>query len=253
MTRKGKVVRVRPPEYPPDQLPDWIPPIRRSTVLFDEANEPFQMVSAAIFSSSYRTTEKQFEDLYERLCVSYYYLDGHSGYERFKRQGFHATDNPREIHTHLVDLLAGMHPIRILIIFTDGTRRPDLGPVATTAVLYRELIRTVFQACHGAQELELVFEQNDQLNDRFEKIFESSIRGLHLWLPTRIYIGAKKKPHALAVADYAMHAFGRWESAGRPTQPRDSQYSQWRAIRSSVAMVRSLEAGPVIRRGLAVM
>lgn len=243
----------RPPSFPGVTVADFeLPRVRRMTVLFDEADDPLQMVSGAIFSTSYSRTEAKIEDLYERLCESYYYLDGHSGFERFKRKGFHSTDQPREIHTHLVDLLSGIQPIRIFILYTDGSRRPDLTKIQTTAILYRELIRTVLQACAGMQEVELVFEQNQQLDARFQRIVTSAARGLTLHFKAGLYLGMKKKPHALSVADYAMHAFGRWHTADRTTDPRRSEYSQWRAIRTSIAMVRSLEGGPVLRRGLAV-
>lgn len=221
----------------------------RVTVLFDESTAPLRMVAAAVFGSSYAEVEEKIEELFGRMEESYY-LDALKSYERHRRNAFHACEDPQEAYAFFIDLLAGIMPIRIYILFTDGTRRPDLGETQTLVVLYRELIRTVLQSVRSVDEVNLIFETHQSLNRKFDEIVVSAARTVSGRFALATRIGQKRKPHALAVADYAMHIFNQWLSAGCPTDPQRYQYRNWRAIRRSVSLVRSLEEGTIIRRGL---
>lgn len=227
-----------------------LPPPRRVTVLFDESMSPLLMVAACVFESSYAHAERRIEALYEDM-VRAYYLDDLRSYERHKKKAFHASEDPVEVRAFFVNLLSGLGPLRIFMQCTDHRRRPDLGPVETIAVLYRELIRTVLQSVKSADEVDLVFETHQLLDSRFEAIVTSAARSLRGRCRITITVGQKRKPYALAVSDYAMQIFARWHQAGMPEDPRQHTYREWRAIRGSISMVRSLEEGTIVRRGLA--
>ena len=232
--------------------PESIFKLRQHTALFDESTAGPFMVGAAILSNSFVPVENEINNLHQDLTERFYYLDGHSNFDRFKIHGFHASSDPREVQFRFTELLARLTPIKIFILLTDGTRRPDLGPQATTVVLYRELVRTVFLASRASQRVRLIFEQNDALDKSFLKIAQSAERGIRAHFDVELYTGHKAKPHSLSIIDYAMHTFRRWYVAGMPIDDRKSEFTQWRAIRSSVAVVRSFETGVVVKRGLAL-
>ncbi|MBB1482787.1 hypothetical protein H5392_02785 [Tessaracoccus sp. MC1865] len=241
-------------QTPQHSLPEEIqvlslPLPRRVTVVFDESTSPYLMVGAALFESTYEETERRIAELYARTR-DLYYLDDLESFELHKSNSFHASEDPREAYTFFVDLLAGLMPLRICILFTRGERRPDLGEVQTLAVLYRELIRTVLQSVRSADEVHLIFETHQSLNSKFAAIVGSASKSVSGRYTLTTSVGQKRKPHALAVADYAMHIFNRWNAAGRPTDPKNHEYRNWKAIRRSISMVRSLEDGTIIRRGL---
>lgn len=225
------------------------PPVRRVIVLFDESTSPLLMVAATVIEASYPEAEERIEALYDQM-VEAYYLDDLRSYERHKKKAFHASEDPPEVRTFFVNLLSGLGPLRIFIQFTNGQRRPDLGPIETISVLYRELVRTVLQSVKSADEVDLVFETHQDLDRRFESIVKSAAHPVRGRFRLSVRIGQKRKPHALAVSDYAMQIFTRWLLAGYPTSPREQTYREWRAIRGSISMVRSLEVGTVVRRGL---
>ena len=208
------------------------------------------MVGAVIIEHPSEQVESEITELYENLLQAHY-MDDTRSYKAFQEQGFHATNDPLETQVFFRHLLASFTPLRILIQFSNGQRRPDLGPIETVAILYRELIRTTLQTLRHYDEVHLLFETHDSLDRKFEAIIASASMGLTL--PTQIShsIGHKKKPYSLAVGDYAMHIFSRWHSAGSPTDPQVAAFRNWRAIRGSISMVRSLEQGTIIRRGLA--
>ena len=56
---RGAAAISRPPSYPGATVIQAISSDRRMTVLFDEALDPFPMVAAAIFSTSYWATEEE--------------------------------------------------------------------------------------------------------------------------------------------------------------------------------------------------
>lgn len=232
--------------------PESIFKLRQHTALFDESTAGPFIVGAAVMSNSFVPVENEINNLHQELIDKFYYLDGRSNFDRFKRDGFHASNDPLEVQSRFTELLAGLAPVRIFILLTDGTRRSDLGPQATTVVLYRELIRTVFFASRATQKVRLIFEQNDALDKSFLPIAKSAGRGIQAHFDVELYTGQKAKPHSLSIIDYAMHIFRRWYLAGMPVDERKSEFTQWRAIRSSVAVVRSLESGVIVKRGLAL-
>lgn len=225
------------------------PTPRRVTVLFDESTAPFISVGATVFESSYPEAERRIEALYDKM-VKAFYLDDLRSYERHKKKAFHASEDPDEVRTFFIDLLSGLGPLRVFILLTNGNRRPDLGPLATVAVLYRELVRTVLESVRSADDVVLIFETHQELDDRFEAIVRAAARPVHGRYRLSVAVGKKRQPHALAVTDYAMQIFSRWHQAGQPVDPRERSYREWRAIRGSISMVRSLEDGILVRRGL---
>lgn len=226
-----------------------LPPPRRITVLFDESMSPFLMVAATVFESTYAHTEQRIEALYEDM-VRAYYLDDLKSYERHKKKAFHASEDPVEVRAFFINLLAGLGPLRIFIQYTDHRRRPDLGPLESVAVLYRELIKTVLQGVRSADEVTLIFETHQDLDSRFEAIVRSALRSVRVRSRISVSVGQKRRPYALAVSDYAMQIFSHWQQAGQPDDPKQYTYREWRAIRGSISMVRSLEEGTIVRRGL---
>ncbi|MBE9938039.1 reverse transcriptase family protein [Cellulosimicrobium cellulans] len=203
------------------------------------------MVGAVAFESSFERTENLIADLYEGL-VSESYLDGLDSYERFKTEGFHAWNDTAEVSTAFVRFLSRNRGYKSYIYFTDRTTRPDLGADQMHAILYRDLLRNLFQE-YGSRRLRLIFEQNHKLD--FELIATEAAEISAVRPPYSIEVGQKRAPHSLSIVDYAMAIFSRWRDTAYSTSPTTNKFRSWCAIRRWVAIVRSVEQGALYRRG----
>lgn len=222
--------------------------VPRTTILLDEAKAPYLAVGAAVFESSYERVETSIDGLYrDRLRA--FNLDGFSSFEEFRRNGFHAAADSPELSVPFVDLVRSTPGFSGAIFLSRGVAREDLGPNATLAILYNELLTTLFRRLRRTYAVDVIFEENDELNAQFEEIARVAAKRAGSGVVPKVVRGSKRDPHALAVPDYMLHTFGRWHSAGADADPQNVKYRNWCAMRGRVSVVRSLQDGTLYRRG----
>lgn len=222
--------------------------VPRTTILLDEAKAPYLAVGAAVFESSYTAIEQSIEALYEDRLRAFN-LDGFSSFERFREDGFHAAADSPELSVPFVDLVRSTPGFSGMVFLSRGPAREDLGPTATLAILYNELLSTLFRRLRRTYAVDVVFEENDELNAYFEGIARVAAQRTGFAVVPQVFRGSKRNPHALAVPDYLLHAFGRWHSSGAKADPQDARYRNWCAMRARISVVRSIQDGTLYRRG----
>ncbi|MCM3533988.1 reverse transcriptase family protein [Cellulosimicrobium funkei] len=220
------------------------------TILLDESSgnpprRPFDMVGAAAFQGSYLDIEGRVRDVYEELTADGY-LDGLRSYERFKADGFHGSNDTAEISTAFVRFLSRNRGFKSYVYFTDRTTRPDLSSDQMHAVLYRDLLRNLFQE-FSSHRVRLIFEQNHKLD--FQRIASEAAAISSGNIEYSVEIGVKRSPYAMAIADYAMAIFSRWRDIDYREDPDEKTFRSWCAIRRWVSIVRSIEDGALYRHG----
>lgn len=220
----------------------------RATVVLDESKSPYLMVGATIFETSLDRVEDAIDDLYGTKLDAFN-LDGSRAFSKFEKDGFHATNDTHELSVPFLDLLRATPGFSGMIYFSAGPVRPDIGPVASIAILYSELLTTAFRRLKSQPGVDVVFEQNGELDRHFESIARLSAARAGYRGIVRISLGAKRRPHVLAVTDYLLHTFGAWHGNGASTSPQDFRYRNWCSLRGRISLVRSIQEGTLYRRG----
>ena len=139
------------------------------------------------------------------------------------------------------------------IFFTESQARTKNR---LTLLLYRELLRTLFQRYRSRPLIRLYFEQNSEMERYFGKVAANSLRNVSRPRPTvQLKICEKQDPPLLAISDYTMLTFSRWWAGFRNCPPKsvstkDFTWRNLNAIRRSISVIRSLEHGTIARRDL---
>ncbi len=180
-------------------------------------------------------------------------LAGSRAHERFLKQGFHYAADSFEIRRELIAALERGSGQKTYVFFTTGSLRPDLVDTAWHAILYFELVKTIFgefRDGRGARtEITFLFEGNESLDRSFSQIVESARDAAGSKATVLVESRAKMDPHSIAISDYAMPLFGEWWESGETSDPNKCQFRNWKTIRSSVSVVLELETGALYRRG----
>ncbi len=144
----------------------------------------------------------------------------------------------------LVSQLSGC---RILMSFSDRTVMPELSDEDRLIVLYRDLLSTAVRYFRK-EKAELHFESNSKSLDKlFPRIVDRVSWIYAREAPERqrvemtTVVDRKGELLALSVIDYAMITFSRWYSAGRPTDPQNALYRNYRAIERNIAFIGDLD------------
>ena len=210
------------------------------------------MVAGSIFENSFDRVDQRITELYAELRAAHN-LDGLVSYERFLAEGFHASVDTFEVKIPFVNLLRSEPGFSTYVFLSDGPAREDLGPIATLAVLYGELVTTILGRLRDSPSVRLIFEENPDLNRSFGVIAEAARTRVGFSGRLVVQRGRKRQPHSLAVTDYVMHIFKNWYAAGASRSPNDHLYRDWLAVRGHVSVVRSLQEGTLYRRGQPVV
>jgi hypothetical protein len=183
------------------------------------------------------------------------YLEGHPGFERFKKDGFHAAYDPPEVANTFLDFLGDV-PFRAYMHMTDrSSSKAGATDQDRLRFMYTNLLGDLLLRFKSEQKLQCFFEANEELrsffevawNDAAQKIKQRGVAPETLpALSTQIV--SKHNLMSMAIIDYVMVAVQRWASAGRPTSGREWPARAFRAVEPSISILLSLEEGPISSR-----
>ena len=219
-------------------------------MLIDESafNEPpLTLAGAVVYQRDRATVDERVRSLHQELCESFF-MDGERSFEKFRRNGFHATDDPVELHSAFVLFISQNPGAKLFIEHSDHTKRPELTRSETVALLEVRLVETTLRKYNWAPQIHFTFERNSDLDAYYERIVQTAARRSRYAGEARVSIGGKMNPPALSVVDYALVSYGRT----RQYKSLPHHHRTWKAIRPMVSSIRSLDAGGIeYRRGLA--
>ncbi|WP_282006754.1 hypothetical protein [Propioniciclava sinopodophylli] len=218
-------------------------------VFIDEsmrAEPKLVLAGAIVFEDAREELDARIRELYEDISGSFY-LDDARSFRKFRKAGFHATDDNAEISSQFVRLIARISGAKLFIESSDQTSRPDLSVEQTIALLEVRLVETILRKFAWAEEVRFTFERHSKLDDHYPQIVHAGKRRAHYRGEVHVVSAAKMEPPSLAIVDYALYHFARAHNPGAAEWER----LRWRAFRPLVSSVRSLDAGGVpLRRGL---
>lgn len=224
-------------------------PKRIIEVFIDESirTEPKMVLAGAIvFEDAREELDATIRELYDDISDSFY-LDDVRSFHKFRKSGFHATEDIVDISSQFVRLIARISGAKLFIEFSDQSSRPDLDTEQTVALLELRLAEMIMRKFAWADEVRFTFEQHAKLNKYYTRIVDSAKVRARFRGETSVVSAAKMEPPSQAIVDYALHHFAR----GRSENASEWERRRWRAFRPLVSSVRSLDTGQVcLQRGL---
>ncbi len=221
-------------------------------VAFDESFSPLVCVGATVAETEFASTNDEIMSLYREL-TNYSWMADMTSFKRFVGDGFHMSNDAQAIADRFVGFLGHAIGFSSYVFYAESDRFPR---GRTTLLLYRELVRTVLQKYASRPLIRCYFEQNEEFNQYFPKIVSHCLRSVRRPRPrVEVFIRPKMQPPLLAVCDYSMLTFARWFSGYQdcPAQTDSTRHFTWRnfnALRRSYSVIRSLESGNLVQRGL---
>lgn len=223
---------------------------RTIEVVLDESmrqNPRLTLAGAAVFESMQRGVDTEITELYHDISGSFY-LDDARSFEKFRKSGFHATDDTPDISSQFVRLVARMAGTKLFIEFSDHSSRPDLSAEQTIALLEVRLVETILRKFTWADHVRFTFEQHPDLSRHYSQIVQVGKRRARFRGDVSVRSAPKMDPPSLAVVDYALFYFAR----ARDPEAKQWEVQYWRAFRPLVSSIRLLDEGGIrTRRGLA--
>jgi hypothetical protein len=197
--------------------------------------------------------EEQIRNLYENLS-SRRGLAGLRGFEKFRRTGFHRTDDPQEISGPFLEL---MHSIffKTYMVTTDRTSVPGDTEDEQIEFMYVKLLSDLLIRHRGKSELLCYIERSEGMESIILRLPASATEkayqtlGRTVPLPElKLEMVAKIDHMSTAIIDYVMWAVSKWLLAGRPTSSSDFNYRAFREFEPSISVLYSFEDGVIARR-----
>jgi hypothetical protein len=223
-------------------------------VLVDESYSPFVAAAAIVIESSEaRRLNADIEALYTTWRRTFY-LDGLPSFEEFRRRGFHASSDPREVKSAFVDFLADNLAFKTFIVYSDGSSMPELSEKQRLMMVLDRLLRDVLRTYHGRPKVRILFESAQELNEYFRRVATRAATATRRHGPEVVVMfGMKREPSLLALPDYVLHVFNQWrirQGDDPPVlDPLNFQSRFFRSIEGSLSVARSIDGARVIRRG----
>jgi len=229
-------------------------PERSVLVLVDESYSPFVAAAAIVIESSEaRQLNADVEALYTTWRRTFY-LDGLPSFEEFRRRGFHASTDPREVRAAFVDFLADNLAFKTFIVYSDGSSTPKLSEKKRLMMVLDRLLRDVLRAYNGRPKVTILFESAQELNEYFKRVaLRAAAKTRRHGPEVLVEFGSKREPSLLALPDYVLYVFNQWRMRqGDQTpvlDPLNFESRFFRAIEGSLSVARSVDGARVIRRG----
>lgn len=229
-------------------------PAGTAFVFLDESFTPLvAAVAVVVESTEVARLENEVAEIFRKLSGAYY-LGGLPSFEEFRKSGFHATANPREVNTAFVAFLSDVLSFKSLIIFSDGSRHPGLTEKRRVIIAFQQLIHDVLRQYRNRPRIVLWFESAGKMDKYVESVVHHVVKSMGRTVPeVEVRFGSKRNPDLLAVPDYVLHVFNQWFVAqdGSAIQIDQGGHASrsFKALHGSISMARSLDGDVVIRRG----
>jgi len=226
-------------------------------VLVDESYNPFVAAAAVVIESSEaRRMNADIEALYTSWRRTFY-LEGLPSFEEFRKRGFHATSDPREVQSAFIDFLADNLAFKTFIVYSDGSSTPELTEKQRLMMVLDRLLRDVLRTYRGRSKVRILFESAQDLNEFYRRVATRAAAATRRHSPQVVVdFGVKREPNLLALPDYVLHVFNKWRKrqVGEPPvlDPMNFESRFFRSSEGSLSVARSIDGSPVIRRGFGI-
>ncbi len=211
------------------------------------------IVGAVELGDNADDVEEQIRNLYDRLCARSS-LAGLPGFEEFRKNGFHSSNDPREVSGQFLELIRSLF-FRAYMVVTDRTGVPGSTEADRIELMYTKLLSDLLIRHRDEPALPCYIEQSEGMGSIISRLPASATRqayetlGKPASLPQlEITMVAKTDYMSMAIIDYVMSAVTRWLQAGCTTRPKDYSYRAFREIEPFVSVLYSFEHGRISSR-----
>jgi hypothetical protein len=197
--------------------------------------------------------EKRVRDLHRSLCARRSFI-GHRDYEKFRKNGFHSSEDPQDVSAPFLELMRTLF-FRAYMVVTDRTGVLGDTEAEQIEFMYVKLLSDLLLRHRRKPELLCYIEQSNGMNSIICRLPESAVTracetlGKRAPLPElKIEMVAKADYMSMAIDDYVMAAVSRWIRAGCTTNSRDHACRAFREIEPFISVLYSFEQGRISSR-----
>lgn len=198
--------------------------------------------------------EAEVRRLYEELSARRA-LSGLTSFEEFRRNGFHAKNDPIEVATPFLELIQKIIGFKTYVYFSDRSSLSHLSELQQIEHLYGILVADNLIRYRAHSEIYCVIEENSELRGlartlpalSAEKVFARL--GREVPLPV-LHVSMVKKGESmsLAIIDYVMMAVSRWIRVDYSRDIAKREYRNFREIAPTLSLLYSVERGMLMNR-----
>ncbi len=212
------------------------------------------IVGAIVTEVDADSIESEIRHLYEELSARRA-LRGLSTFEEFRKNGFHAKNDPPEISTPFLELIQRAIGFKAYVYFTDRSTFVNLSEAQQIEQLYAILVADLLIRYRSRSEIYCLLEENSELRKLVRTLPDLAARkvvdrlGRSVDLPTlRVSMVKKQEVMSLAVIDYVMMAVSRWVRINYSRDVSDRKYRGFREIAPVLSVLYSAESGLLLNR-----
>ena len=198
--------------------------------------------------------EAEIRGLYEELSARRA-LSGLPSFEEFRRNGFHAKNDPPEVRTPFLEFIQKTVGFKAYVYFTDRTSSPNLSEPQQIEQLYAILVADNLIRYRTHPKISCVIEENSELRRLVRTLPELANSkalerlGREVPLPAlRVRMVQKGESMSLAIIDYVMMAVSRWIRSEYSRDISKREYRAFREISPTLSLLYSLESGLLLNR-----
>jgi hypothetical protein len=260
MTKKYSIYQSRPMRFrqnPACTTQDY--PLKMYMDESGNGNKDLPLIVGAIATDvDADNLEFEIKRLYEELSARRAYR-GWPSFEDFRKNGFHAKNDPVEISAPFMELIQRNIGFKAYLYITDRSTPPELTESAQIELLYSTLLADNLIRHQSRAEILCFIEENNSIGNlpkilpnlatrRAEERLEGATR-----LPIlRVSMIKKQEAMSMALIDYIMSAVSRWVRSGYTTEISEYGYRSFRAVESAISVLYSLERGLFFNRKMDV-
>lgn len=198
--------------------------------------------------------ENEIRHLYQELSARRS-LSGLPSFEEFRKNGFHAKNDPFEISIPFLELIQKSIGFKAYVYFTDRSNHSNSPEPDQIEHLYSILVADNLIRYRFHSEVYCLIEENSELRDLVRKLPSLATKmaaerlGRNISLPP-LHVKMIKKSDAmsLAIIDYIMMAISRWIRKGYTRDVKDRDYRYFREIQPTLSLLYSVEQGMLLNR-----
>jgi hypothetical protein len=218
-------------------------------------NEGLPLIVGAITTDvDAENIETEVRQLYETLSARRP-LKGLPSFEEFRRNGFHAKNDPIEVASPFLELLQQVAGFKAYIYITDRSGLPALSEDRQIEHLYAMLVADNLIKYRAHSDVFCFMEENSSIRNLVRTLPNIAAEratarlGHHVHLPT-LHVEMVKKQDAmsLAIIDYIMSAVSRWARKNYDRDVAAREYRGFLEIEPTISLLYSVERGVLLNR-----
>ena len=226
------------------------------TLVLDESGQQVSdrpVCVGAVTCTNYSALEERLRELHAEWSQDERFV-GLQSFEHFVDGGFHNNQIPLELQLRFIDLLESTPQFRLSVSYSRRGTYPTLDDNQLCLVLYARLLRDIFLR-KGVRHFDLLFETNEALNPKFDRLVEDSLRFAAKRAPQNwtepsvaVQVVTKQDSLTLGVVDFALKIVSDWVVAGKPTNVKAASYRNYSALKRRFSIIEDLDMNERISR-----